>query len=67
LDLGAEPNAKQRGFPFGTALEFEVSNANRTEVVRPLLSRGADVNSQGGHYGNALQAAGPQQPWTFGK
>jgi ankyrin repeat protein len=26
-------------------------------VVRLLLEKGADVNAQGGHYGNALQAA----------
>ncbi|KAJ6527974.1 hypothetical protein DFH09DRAFT_1413900, partial [Mycena vulgaris] len=28
-----------------------------TEIVRELLKRGADVNAQGGRYGNALQAA----------
>ena len=27
------------------------------EVVKLLLSKGADVNAQGGRYGNALQAA----------
>ncbi|KAF2452237.1 hypothetical protein BDY21DRAFT_260258, partial [Lineolata rhizophorae] len=27
------------------------------KVVELLLEKGADVNAQGGHYGNALQAA----------
>jgi ankyrin repeat protein len=27
------------------------------EIVKLLLERGADVNAQGGYYGNALQAA----------
>ena len=26
-------------------------------MVRSLLEKGADVNAQGGHFGNALQAA----------
>jgi len=26
-------------------------------IVNLLLEKGADVNAQGGHYGNALQAA----------
>ena len=29
----------------------------RSKVVELLLGKGADVNAQGGHYGNALQAA----------
>ena len=28
-----------------------------TMIVQMLLEHGADVNAQGGHYGNALQAA----------
>jgi hypothetical protein len=28
-----------------------------TNIVQELLDKGADVNAQGGHYGNALQAA----------
>jgi ankyrin repeat protein len=27
------------------------------KVVQMLLDRGADINTQGGHYGNALRAA----------
>lgn len=30
---------------------------SHSDVVKLLLRRGADVNAQGGHYGNALQAA----------
>ena len=27
------------------------------KIVQLLLDKGADINAQGGHYGNALQAA----------
>lgn len=31
--------------------------SDHVSIVKHLLDRGADVNIQGGHYGNALQAA----------
>jgi ankyrin repeat protein len=34
-----------------------VSSLGHNEVVKMLLDKGADVNAQGGDYGNALQAA----------
>ena len=41
---------------FGTPLYYSslLGLANVSELI---LERGADVNAQGGHYGNALQAA----------
>ncbi|OCK72825.1 hypothetical protein K432DRAFT_279044, partial [Lepidopterella palustris CBS 459.81] len=37
---------------------LQASSANGHEhIVRLLLGKGADVNAQGGYYGNALQAA----------
>ena len=62
LDRGADPNARARGDRSAenegcTGLLIEIKNAGRIEVVRLLLSRGADVNTTGGFYGNALQMA----------
>jgi ankyrin repeat protein len=36
---------------------YYVSLARLSRIVGPLLDRGADVNTQGGYYGSALQAA----------
>jgi hypothetical protein len=36
---------------------YYVSLVGLSKIVGPLLDRGADVNAQGGWYGNALQAA----------
>ncbi|KAK4220982.1 ankyrin repeat-containing domain protein, partial [Podospora fimiseda] len=33
------------------------SSEGHQEIVKLLLDKGADVNAQGGFYGNALQAA----------
>jgi hypothetical protein len=40
------------------AMHFrQLLNGGYTSVVTLLLEKGADVNAQGGCYGNALQAA----------
>jgi ankyrin repeat protein len=36
---------------------IETSSEGNTEIAQVLLDNGADINAQGGHYGNALQAA----------
>ena len=36
---------------------YYASSSGLTTIVELLLGKGADVNAQGGHYGNALQAA----------
>jgi ankyrin repeat protein len=36
---------------------MSASAEGHEKVVQMLLDAGADVNAQGGHYGNALQAA----------
>ncbi|KAF2174325.1 hypothetical protein K469DRAFT_614903, partial [Zopfia rhizophila CBS 207.26] len=41
---------------YGNALQA-ASSGGHEKIVELLLSKGADVNAQGGHYGNALQAA----------
>ena len=41
----------------GSSTFPQASNRCRLEAVKLLLSRGADVNSRGGKYGTALQAA----------
>src|SRR5205814_3190342 len=41
---------------YGTMLQTASFSGN-LEVVRLLLEKGAEVNAQGGHYGNPLQAA----------
>ncbi|RDW91705.1 hypothetical protein BP5796_02870 [Coleophoma crateriformis] len=41
----------------GTTLLYYLSDRGVHEVVKELLAAGADVNAQGGVYGNALQAA----------
>ncbi|RDW60559.1 hypothetical protein BP6252_11942 [Coleophoma cylindrospora] len=41
----------------GTTLLYYLSDRGVHEVVKELLAAGADVNAQGGEYGNALQAA----------
>jgi ankyrin repeat protein len=40
----------------GTPLYYACHN-NDTDIIRGLLNKNADVNAQGGYYGNALQAA----------
>ena len=40
----------------GVDMEITAWNG-KIEIVQLLLERGADVNVQGGKYGNALQAA----------
>ena len=64
LDRGANPDARtgvDRNLerPHYTALQIEIRNASRIEVVRLLLSRGADPNTtwRSGDSDNALQAA----------
>jgi ankyrin repeat protein len=62
LNRGANPNAKARADSGAenagcTGLLIEIKNAGRIEVVWLLLSWGADVNTTGGFYGNALQMA----------
>ena len=54
LDLGYSVNAKDANnrYPLDHAAEV-----GRLEVLGFLLGKGADVNAQGGHFGNALQAA----------
>jgi ankyrin repeat protein len=41
---------------YGSALQAASAGAHEN-VVRMLLDRGADVNSQGGEHGSALRAA----------
>ena len=36
---------------------YAASFEGHDEIIELLLSKGADVNAQGGKYGNALQAA----------
>lgn len=64
LDRGADPSARTGGSAKAwtltqfSALVIEITNAGRLEVIRLLLSRGAEVNARGSDYdGNALQAA----------
>jgi ankyrin repeat protein len=38
-------------------LTRRLSDEGYEAVVKMLLDKGADVNAQGGHYGNALQVA----------
>lgn len=41
----------------GAAPLYHACGQNRAAAARLFLERGADVNANGGHYGNALQAA----------
>lgn len=36
---------------------WAVSHGGHKQVLQPLLGKGADVNAQGGNYGNTLQTA----------
>ncbi|KAL7948261.1 ankyrin repeat-containing domain protein [Trichoderma barbatum] len=57
LDHGANINAVTNG-KHGTALQACASNPDESKLlVRLLLERGAEVNVEGGKFGNALQAA----------
>ena len=47
----------QRAARYGAVLRSAVEKNCRVEFIQQLLSQGADVNVQGGPYGNALQAA----------
>jgi ankyrin repeat protein len=53
LEAGDQPEC---GKILGSVL-IKHSHAGNEEVVQLLLDKGADVNAQGGEYGNALQAA----------
>jgi hypothetical protein len=64
--MGANVNTQGRHYDqaaFEAALSvallavFQVGSAEGDEKVVKLLDNGADVNAQGGHYGNAIQAA----------
>jgi ankyrin repeat protein len=63
LDHGADPiaqiapDAMLRTSRGDAALIVEILNARRIEVIRLLFSRGADVNAQAEHHGNALTCA----------
>ncbi|KAL6716780.1 hypothetical protein ACLMJK_004692 [Lecanora helva] len=55
LDAGADVNALG---VYGSALQAASADGNKSEkIITLLLNAGADTNAQGGHYGNALQAA----------
>jgi len=51
-DLNLIIPSKDFGFPL-----YNAAQCNYIEIVKIILDGGADVNAQGGHYGNALQAA----------
>ncbi|KAL9632949.1 MAG: hypothetical protein Q9164_004994 [Protoblastenia rupestris] len=44
------------GIDFGTTLHAASAGGHK-KIVEILLEKGADINAQGGYYGNALQAA----------
>ena len=50
------PDSKKRGGRYETALQA-ASADGLVDIVELLLANGAKVNSQGGLYGSALQAA----------
>ena len=54
LDLNVDTQIKDK---FGMTVLYHAAEKGHEPVVRLLLERGADVNAQGGFYGNALQAA----------
>jgi ankyrin repeat protein len=63
LDAGAEVNA-ECDKEYGSALQVAARNGEKMEgTVRLLLETGADVNTRGGYYGTAVQAAavGPHE------
>ncbi|RMX74849.1 hypothetical protein D0869_12191 [Hortaea werneckii] len=58
LPAGTDVNAQWWAFhPRNVLQEVARSPSGSIEVVERLLTAGADVNTQGGEYGNALQAA----------
>lgn len=58
LENGADLNATSKICKYGNALQSACSGMrDNTDMARLLISRGANVNQEGGFFGNALQAA----------
>ena len=56
IDGGADVNDLSSAGYYGTALQAAVCWGHKA-IIKLLLENGAEVNTQGGFYGNALQAA----------
>lgn len=56
IESGADLNA-QLDRKYGNALQAAATRNGNLNIVKFLIDSGADVNAQGGEYGNSLQAA----------